>query len=129
MGIVRKDAFPVRYCLRHPIKWIKGVFKDLKWAWQRATKGYSDYDRYDIDFWFLKTIVPMLREFNEKTYSHPYNMTPEEWHDIIEEMAQHFEQADKLSDDYLTGQDWEKAEEELHKGMTMFEKYLFNLWD
>lgn len=35
-------------------------FRSLKWAWQRATRGYCDLDTYDIGDWFLNTLPDML---------------------------------------------------------------------
>ena len=48
--------------IKTPITTIKGFFKNLKWAWQRATKGYCEKDVWNIDSWFLSIIPYMLEE-------------------------------------------------------------------
>ena len=53
---------------------------------QRAKRGYSDYDVWDIQLWLIHTLRPMLENIIENLYSHPAEITFEEWKGIIEEM-------------------------------------------
>ena len=56
---------------KKPVKYVKDFFYSVYFAKQRACKGYSDYDLWDIDNWFLTVIPDMLTEFNEKTMATP----------------------------------------------------------
>jgi len=51
------------------------VFRDIKnkikFKYQKAKKGYCDYDLYDMDYWFIKTFPKMLGEFAQCTCGHP----------------------------------------------------------
>ena len=53
---------------------------------QRAQRGYSDYDVWNIKMWFVQTLRPMLENINANLYSYPEEITFEEWKAIIEEM-------------------------------------------
>ncbi|MBP5466042.1 MAG: hypothetical protein J6Y43_00560 [Clostridia bacterium] len=53
-----------RFCSKKNVfKKIGLFFRRIKWAWQRATKGYCDMDYSEIDSWFLSVIPDMLKEF------------------------------------------------------------------
>lgn len=51
------------------------------------------------------------------------------WHKILEEIAQGFEAGDKLSVSLLTPDQEEKLQKKFDRGMDLFKKYFFNLWD
>ena len=43
----------------------------VKYAFQRARKGYCDKDLWEIDTWFSTVFAAMMKEFSEKTQSYP----------------------------------------------------------
>ena len=81
--------FPYRahYYLLRPHKFIKGCFCNLKMAWQRATKGYCDFDAYDIRTWFSEIMPGILIRMSEKTHSYPTYMTYDQWVETLREIA------------------------------------------
>lgn len=72
-------------------KKIKQFFRNLKWAWQRVTRGYSDYDIFDLDYWLVRLLPQAIRTLESKLHGHPYDITEEEWRKYLIEMATHFE--------------------------------------
>lgn len=58
-------------CIRTPISIIRRFFESLKWAWQRATKGYCEKDVWNIDSWFLSIIPYMLEELKNTHHGFP----------------------------------------------------------
>lgn len=52
---------------------MKKLFKKIKFKFQRAKKGYCDYDLYSIDLWFINIFPKMLNEFIGCTCGHPCN--------------------------------------------------------
>ena len=52
-------------------------FTSLKWAWQRATKGYCELDTYSIGDWLLHTLPDMLEEIKKKCVGYPDELTKE----------------------------------------------------
>lgn len=71
MNTVFTYPYARNFYLRHPFKLIKHFCANIKYAWQRATKGYCTQDTWDIDVWFLKTMPSMLYELAEKGNSYP----------------------------------------------------------
>jgi hypothetical protein len=54
---------------------------------QRAKRGYSDYDVWDIQMWFVRTLRPMLENILVNLRTRPDDLTLEEWKSILEEMV------------------------------------------
>lgn len=85
------------------IRTIGDLFRSLKWAWQRATKGYCDLDTYGAGDWFLNTLPDMLESVKNNRVGFPsvlleegmehyglksmdeYNAASEELHDKIDD--------------------------------------------
>ena len=151
---------------KRPSNWsdnMKDFFRGFKYTYQRATKGYCDYDLFSISDWFLEMFPNMLKEFSDGTYSYPWDMEEKEWRKYLVEMREHFLNACKEYEDsspearkeydelykdfplelYNTKEREEKVkkyykkvkeyddykQEELKKGMDMFQKRFWDLWD
>ena len=94
MGIFTRTGYNKKYLLTHPWELIFHYGRDLKWAWQRATKGYCFRDLWNINDWFIELIPRMLMEFKERNYSYPENFkTPDEWSEILDNMIFCFNEA------------------------------------
>ena len=53
------------------IRTVGDFFRSIKWAWQRATKGYCDLDAYGVGDWFLNTLPDMLESIKNNRVSFP----------------------------------------------------------
>lgn len=110
-------------------------FRSLKWAYQRATRGYADCDVWDIDLWFLSIIPSMLRDLESYGNSYPTGKTPTEWRATLREMARCFEEAGKDPDfdKVKTIRGWreynEAREKDLDEAFKMFRENFWDLWD
>jgi hypothetical protein len=114
---------------------IPGFFRSLKWAYQRATRGYADCDVWNIDMWFLSVMPDMLKQLESCGNSYPYDMTPTGWRATLREMARCFEEAGKEPDFGVgaTLKEWEQfdkaREKNLDEGFEMFRENFWDLWD
>ena len=154
------------YSWKYPSCWLRNIesfFRGFKYTYQRATKGYCDYDLFSISDWFLEVFPNILKEFSDETYSYPYDMEEKEWGKYLVKMREHFLNACKEYEDsspearkeydelykdfplelYNTKEREEKVkkyykkvkeydnykQEELKKGMDMFQKRFWDLWD
>ena len=61
--------------------------EERRYRRQRAKKGYSDFDLFEMRYWFTETTKRMLRELSERAYSYPDGITEEEWRELLLEMA------------------------------------------
>lgn len=63
------------------------IFKNIKYIYQRAIKGYCDGDLWDLSFFFSELIPVCLEQFSKVTHSHPYDTTYEEWQEYLLKIA------------------------------------------
>ena len=121
---------------------VKDFFKYLprkiKWFYQRGKRGYSDNDVWDLDYWFLNVIVPMLKQLNKSNISYPANLTMEEWHRILNKMIFYFTEAkeEKINYNNIKHKYFQREKEldlyrnkKKQQAFTLFSKYFWHLWD
>ena len=102
-----------RYYLTHPWKWFSHLWKIIKSVWQRATRGYCDTDVWNMAYWMLEILPPMLCDLaNDKIGAYPGTEpfeTPEKWNLWLRSMAAKFlelrddwpETRNEYEDEYL----------------------------
>ena len=137
---VFKYAFP--YNWKYPAGILKNISRTprvFKWAWQRINQGVADCDVWNFDS-YLTSIIPIaLRELAEGvSYPHAFN-SAEEWHDLLNEIADEIEfgAADELtwfpenfdctSNEYMAEK--RKREKARRLGFERIAQYLDDLWD
>ena len=114
---------------------IKTFFREIRWAFQRMKYGYSECDVWNIDSYFLQTIVPMLEDLQRNGISYPGGITFEGWKDILDDMIYHFLEGneDTCSKTIKDFKDWceynNYINTHLNKGFELFIKYFRDLWD
>lgn len=65
--------------LHAPWRALGDVWREVRWAWQRALYGYSDVDRWDLGPYLLGWLPAALREFADNCEAHPESMPMEAW--------------------------------------------------
>lgn len=151
---------PFYYSRRHPSNWfsnIKIFFRQFKYAWQRATRGYCDADLWDLDDYYTKLFCATLKDFSKNLDSVPSNFYNEidgmeKWREYLNEMITHlqnslepervqqneYEEAhsldpnnEELSNKYIERtreiHDWQTNE--LMEGLNMLIEVYEDLWD
>lgn len=140
------------------IDFFKCLPREIKWFWQRGKRGYSDRDVWNMDDWFLDTIIPMLKKLKTIKHGYPANLTPEEWDKILDRMIFCFKEANDstcsmineyeekfiletfgnpLKDNKELRENYIRRTTEIEKyqlkmeeeGFQLFSKYFHNLWD
>ena len=101
MSIFTKTRYNKKYCITHPWKVIIHKCRDIKCAWQRATKGYCFRDIWAIDDWFTKIFPAMLEEFIEVHNGYPADLTDDEWVEILRKMSRSFKNADEEKTEFI----------------------------
>jgi len=65
-------------------------FRKIKWSYQRAIRGYCDYDLYNFDYTLGNYIAGALSTFRKKTHGYPIGMTEEKWDIILSQISYDF---------------------------------------
>lgn len=138
--------------------------RSVKYLWQKLTRGYSDYDLYDLRTHLVRYIYPRIRDFKKakrlghpifdgdkkflefkKSYDKTNHLFPEDsveeayWVHVLEKIEWSMKYA---INDFVLDLDYEfilPVEERIkfkntvykqyQEGMSLFAKYLENLWD
>ena len=80
---------------------IGGFFNKVKYARDRARKGFCNYDLYDLNIFFVDLIIRALEEHKEFALGYPDSEYPtfEDWMNAIDEGIGHFKKYKYLLDD------------------------------
>lgn len=105
---------------RHPLNWwgnIKLFFRQFKWAWQRATRGFADCDVWNLDSSILNYLSGTLKHLSEIAAGWPGNeQFPKysDWTGFLKEMSEKFAAANESNEYYptpITDKWWKWAQE------------------
>lgn len=123
-------------------------FDSLRARVQRFRRGYSYGDVWDMDFWFMRTVKPMLIHLRDHGIGIPNELYLQDadnerilWENILTEMVSCLElmnedNAEKhlgienkdFSAEYYEKK-WALMEENKNRFFELFSKYYYNLWD
>lgn len=129
---------------------------ELKYAWQRAWRGYDAIDVFNMDFRFIEKYKEILKHFKEtnmglfcvpEKYKETLGkniFTEEETDMIIDMMIYHLEMMDedhvekilyeqnKNNKDYLTSEEYKRiysiVDQNKEAFMKLFNAFFWNLW-
>lgn len=136
----------------HPKWWfsnIKQFFRNIKYAWQRATRGFADPDWWEFDSYLSQTISGCLKEFDKKRSGFPselYFKLGEEagdkkWSEVLVKIAENMEQYEKIQTDCPPDSvsienvgDWyaqnqKEAEKLWNDAFDLLKRWHGNMWD
>ena len=69
---------------------------------QRGYRGWSKDDWWNMDYYLISIIIPMLKELKEKSHGYPGHgeaSTPEKWEAFLGKMIEGFEAAKRVWED------------------------------
>jgi hypothetical protein len=93
------NIFTGGYMPWYPRNWwsnIRYFFRTIKWGWQRATRGYSDYDTWNLDVYYSNMMIASLGQFRAETKGYPgYMNSIEEWYAILDKIIFLLKQANE----------------------------------
>ena len=97
-------GYGLKDCLRRNPRvslkqYFRNLFREIRYAWQRAWRGYDDTDVFDLAYNFTKRMVILLREFkkhNDALFKNvdrgdSSSLTEEETNAVLDEMIFYFE--------------------------------------
>lgn len=129
----------------------KSIPREIKFFWQRGTRGWADNDVWSIDGWLLDILPDMIRQLSYNKHGCPEEFYDAHcrgdechlWREFLQDMANKLESGKKAEDlDYSpfmkeNGEydreafqvEYDRLMKEWEQGMDWFKKYFFNLWD
>lgn len=121
--------------------WIRDTYWEVRYGFQRMFKGYDSVDTFETFAKFIDRYTKILIRLRNNHCGHPYNLTEEEWNEIIDEMIYHIKYMneetviEELERD--APDNWSASHKtvgeilEKHKNQffELFSKYFYDLWD
>ena len=120
----------------------------LRARWQRFRRGYAYGDIWDMDWWFIRTIKPMLVHLRDygigvpnDLYLEGHDNEREAWEAVLTEMIECLELMDKdnvekylgIMDDDYSVESYKKVTDCMYEKKSrffeLFSKYFYALWD
>lgn len=99
--------------------------KDSMWEKmkeQRIERGFDDTELWNLDNTIIRFIYPRIKEFYEMDKAgYPAGLDPKTWETILEKIVKAFK--------YMFDDDTIKHQDEIQKGLDLFNKYFYDLWD
>ena len=126
------------YTLKHKVK---HIYWEIRYAIQRALKGYDDVDTFSLDSKFIDRYYKILTKFKKNLHGHPAHMTEDEWYRILEDMLLHLYYMDEenVDKELCAGvpKNWlptmrtsaEIMEHHKNEFFKLFSEHFYNLWD
>ena len=125
----RTKGASLRYKLRE-------LWWQLRYAWQRAWRGYDFTDVFELGYNFTAKMPVLLTEFLKNNVGLFYDaeadkqLDEEETNAVIKEMIFYFENCDE--DHVYDPEKWESVRVELERcraeALRLFSKWCFHLW-
>lgn len=113
----------------------KQFFRHIKWCYQRITRGFCDYDIWDLRSFYLGLLIDSLKYFKNHTQTYPnrkeYGETPIQWRKDIEAIIIDLEFVRRAIYDFgksyhIPYRVWEKR---LRRAMMGLTDIFIDLWD
>lgn len=121
---IRHHIYDLRYNHKEAIRLLR---RDVKFLWQRITRGFDDSETWSLDYSLAKIILPRLKRFRELDPCFiPTDMTHDEWNAILDKIIYAFEYA-------ASDTRWEigfgnEESARVDEGLKLFAKYYFAMW-
>lgn len=106
-----------------------------KFRRQRITRGFSDWDWWDLDYFLCNLLTKSLRHFATHTIGHSSAVAPtfEEYQQRILRLADMFEKMANWEEDNADRRDYEQESKELDeltkKAFAELGEVFWSLWD
>jgi hypothetical protein len=108
---------------------------ELRYAWQRAYRGYDDTDVFNLDINFLEKTYMLLVEL-KKTHNtlfvNPETkecLSSEETDNVFDEIIESFRVAVENETNYIEFDSRKKYLSDRKRALDLFSKYFNQLWD
>ena len=123
------NGYNLKYNLIHPHKIFIHLYQEIKSFIHRGIYGYAKKDVWSLDFYLATIISNAIKHLKDNHYGHPSLLTNDQWVEILDIMIKGFEAKIQMDNMCYKSDEWEHANRQVEKGMSLFIKYFDNLWD
>jgi hypothetical protein len=131
------------------IQAIKDFPSEVKWFYQRGSRGWSDRSAWSIDTWLVDNLIPMLERLKNNKHGTPSSMfrkkdgvdkdgnstdeahrlAEQRWDNVLREIIYGLKCAKTIQDYDYKDVEVKKLTKSSKRSFELIGKHLFNLWD
>ena len=134
------------------IQAIKDSPSEVKWFYQRGSRGWSDRSAWSIDSWLVDNLIPMLERLKNNKHGTPMSMfrkkdgvdkdgnstdeahrlAEQRWDNVLNEILYGLKCAKKIHEvdyNYKDKDEGKKLKKSAERSFQLIGKHLFSLWD
>ena len=131
------------------IQAIKDSPSEVKWFYQRGSRGWSDRSAWSIDTWLVDNLIPMLERLKNNKHGTPASMfrkkdgvdkdgnstdeahrlAEQRWDNVLREIIYGLKCAKTIQDYDYKDVEVKKLTKSSKRSFELIGKHLFNLWD
>lgn len=100
-----------------------------RYAWQRATRGYSTRDWWSFDGWICGVIGRACADLRDHGHGHPADTTEAEWNDVLTRISEPLLEYSEHHLEDLSYQREMARYEAAREAMHLFAENLGSMWD
>ena len=112
-----------------------GIPRSVKWWLQRLIGGYDERDIYDLHWYIVRKLRPVIKDFVKYQCEHGHSLpldfstNPAGWLEVLQKIEYSFDMA--CSEESLgnTPEDMRESGIKVQEGFELFGKYLRDFWD
>jgi hypothetical protein len=123
-GIADTRAY---YALAHPWKILRYYKDEIKYAYQRVSKGYDDKATWHVGYYLAETLPKIIRQLKEEGHGVPISMYTEESLFALSEKRLGSIDKDgnyiETDEDKAASEKWDKILDEIAEGFECYLKY------
>ncbi len=105
---------------------LKLLKRDIKFLYQRKTRGFDDSEMWNLDYSLAKLILPRLKLFRQTYSGLPAGLTKDQYEDILDEMIWTFTWY--CGEQWSYGKDYTANSKRADDGLKLFAEYFGGLW-
>ena len=116
------------YYFHKPFEYPKHLRYELKYFLQRGRYGFSERDTWNLYSYLLYWLPKSIADLRHMAHGHPQGLTPERWNFILKEIEDGFRAGQHMSECEMET-DYEGEKKKFDRGMKLFHRWFFALWD
>ena len=111
-------------------RWLEETTDEIKYKFQRLTRGYSDDEVWNLDYSLCKWLLPRLKKLNETRHGFFNGKSQKETNKIFKDMISALEFfCSEGNSPWLTGKKHQRDYVKHLKGLELIGKHWQSLWD
>lgn len=102
---------------------------ELKYAWQRAWRGYDDTDVLNLNDNFTEKYLMILKDLRKSHHGFPGSITNEEWESVLDKMIYHLGGIEESEDWTDFEEENNRIDENISEFFKLMSEWFLDLWD